>query len=42
MKNYNIMGVYWKIQFLGEGVTKKQYIGANFLKSPDDFDSLKI
>ena len=24
MKNFNVIGVY---QFLGEGVTKKQYIG---------------
>ena len=28
MKNFNIMGVHWKIQFLsgGGGVTKNQYI----------------
>ena len=29
---YSIMGVHWKIQFLGEGVTKNQHIGRNFLK----------
>ena len=27
------MGVYWKIQFLGRGLTKNQYIGRNCLKS---------
>ena len=27
MRNFNIMGVHWKIQFLGGGSTKSQYIG---------------
>ena len=27
VKNFNIMGVYWKTQSLGRGITKKQYIG---------------
>ena len=27
MKNFNILGVYWKIRPLGGGVTKNQYIG---------------
>ena len=28
MKNFNIMGIHWKIQFLGGmGVKKNQYIG---------------
>ena len=27
------MGVYWKIQILGRGLTKNQYIGRNCLKS---------
>ena len=31
MKNFNIMGVYWKIQFLG-WVTKNQYIAGNCLE----------
>ena len=31
MKNFNIMGVHWKIQFLG-GVTKIKYTGGNYLK----------
>ena len=32
MKNFNIMGVHWKIQFLsgGGGVTKNQYIYIGF------------
>ena len=33
MKNFNIMGIHGKIQFLGEGgFTKNQYIGGNCLK----------
>ena len=31
MKNFNIMGVYWKIQFLG-WVTKNQHIAGNYLE----------
>ena len=27
MKDFNIFGVHLKIQFLGRGFTKKQYIG---------------
>ena len=27
MRNFNIMGVHWKILFLGGGSTKSQYIG---------------
>ena len=26
-ENFSIMGVHWKIQFLGGGFTKNQYIG---------------
>ena len=32
MKNFNIMGVHRKIQFLGGGVMKNQYTGGNYLK----------
>ena len=32
MKNFNILGVHRKIQFLGGGVTKNQYIGRDCLK----------
>ena len=32
MKNFSIMGVHWKIQFLGGGFTKNQYIGWDSLK----------
>ena len=27
MKNFNIFGVHWKIQYLGGGFIKKQYRG---------------
>ena len=27
MKNFNILGVHWKIWFLGGGLTKNQYRG---------------
>ena len=30
MKNFNILGVYWKIRPLGGGVTKNQYIGGDW------------
>ena len=34
MKNFDILGVYWKIRFLrgGGGLTKNQYRRGNFLK----------
>ena len=32
MKNFNIMRVHWKIQFLEGDVTKNQYVGGNCLK----------
>ena len=32
MKNFNIMGVHWKIRYSGMGVTKNQYIGGTALK----------
>ena len=34
MKNFNIIGVHWKIQFLGGGggVMKNQYRGGSYLK----------
>ena len=36
MKNFNIMGVH---QLLGEGITKKQYIGG--IASKEDLDNLQ-
>ena len=27
MKNFNILAIHWKIQFLGGGFTKNQYRG---------------
>ena len=32
MTNFNIMGVYWKIQFLGEGVHEKPIYRGYYLK----------
>ena len=40
MKNFNIMEVHWKIQFL-EGSMKNQYIGGEFPKKRG-LDSLQI
>ena len=36
MKNFNIYGVHWKIQFLGGGgLMKNQYRGGGFPKKGD-------
>ena len=41
MKNFNIMGVHWKIQFLEEGVTKKPIYREEFPKK-GGLDSFQI
>ena len=42
MKNYNILGVHWKIQLLGVGVTKNQYRRGDCVKGGGSLDSLLI